>query len=479
MTVDSSNTWDLIVIGAGAVGENVADYATKGGLRTVIIEADLVGGECSYWACMPSKALLRPATVRLAAQRVAGASGSVTGDLDVAAVLERRTKVTSTWNDESQVAWLDGAGIDLVRGRGRLVGARSVDVTQPDGTVRRLTATHAVAVCTGSVPTIPPIEGLADARPWTSREATSVREVPRSVAILGGGVVAAELATIYRSLGAEVTVILRSRFLSRLEDFAADRVRASLEDSGVHFVTASPSSVTRADDGRVHITVGRDTEPVIADEIIVATGRRAANTELGLEDVGVSPTDLRVDDSMRVAGVPGDWLYAVGDVNGRALYTHQGKYQARAAGLAIAARATGTLSSARPDEWSDHAATADHAHVPSVVFTEPEVASIGLTSAAADRMGLPVRVIDYHLDLVAGATVHCDGYTGSVRAVIDPERRVIVGMTFVGQDVSEMLHAATVAIVGEVSLDRLWHAVPAYPTMNEVWLRILEAERYS
>ena len=395
MNANSSDTWDLIVLGAGAVGENVADYATKGGLRTVIVEAELVGGECSYWACMPSKALLRPATVRLAAQRVAGASAAVTGDLDVAAVLERRTGFTSAWNDESQVSWLDSAGIDFVRGHGRLVGERIVDVTQADGTVRRLTATHAVAVCTGSVPTIPPIEGLADAKPWTSREATSVTDVPGSVAILGGGVVAAELATIYRSLGADVTVILRSRFLSRLEDFASDRVRASLEESGVHFVTASPSSVTRAEDGRVHIALGPDTGPVIADEIIVATGRHSATTGLGLEDVGVSPTDLRVDDSMRVAGVHGGWLYAVGDVNGRAFYTHQGKYQARAAGLAIAARAAGTLPSdpsARPEPWSDHAATADHAHVPSVVFTEPEVATIGLTSAAAEKAGLPVRV---------------------------------------------------------------------------------------
>ena len=355
-------------------------------------------------------------------------------------------------------------------------------MTQADGTVRRLTATHAVAVCTGSAPTIPPIEGLADAKPWTSREATSVTDVPGSVAILGGGVVAAELATIYRSLGSDVTVILRSRLLSRLEDFASDRVRASLEESGVHFVTASPSSVTRAEDGRVHIALGPDTGPVIADEIIVATGRHSTTTGLGLEEVGVSPTDLLVEDSMRVAGVHGGWLYAVGDVNGRAFYTHQGKYQARAAGLAIAARAAGTLPSdlsARPEPWSDHAATADHSHVPTVVFTEPEVATIGLTSAAAEKAGLHVRVVDYDLGSVSGAAVHSDGYTGSVRAVIDPARRVIVGMTFVGQDVSELLHAATIAIVGEVPLDRLWHAVPAYPTMSEVWLRILETERYA
>ncbi|PSL38900.1 dihydrolipoamide dehydrogenase [Labedella gwakjiensis] len=483
-TTESTPTdqWDLIVIGAGAVGENVADYATKGGLRVVIVEAELVGGECSYWACMPSKALLRPATVRLAAQRVAGASAAVTGELDVAAVLERRTSFTSEWNDASQVEWLQGAGIDLVRGRARIVGDRRVDVTQPDGTVRTLTATHAVALCTGSVPTMPPIDGLAEAKPWTSREATSVTEIPSSVAIVGGGVVASELATIYRSLGAEVTVVIRGRLLGTLEDIASERVQKSLEESGVRIVVGSPSSVHRGDDGRVTIALGEDDEPIVADEIVVATGRHPATSDLGLEEVGVTPKDLHVDDSMRVSGVHGDWLYAVGDVNGRALLTHQGKYQARAAGLAIAARAAGTLPSspsARPEPWSDYAATADHEHVPSVVFTEPEVATVGLTSTAATEAGYPVRVVDYDLGSVAGAAVHSDGYSGAVRAVIDTERRVILGMTFVGQDVSEMLHAATIAVVGEVSLDRLWHAVPAYPTMNEVWLRLLETERYA
>jgi dihydrolipoamide dehydrogenase len=476
-----TDTWDLIVIGAGAVGENVADYATKGGLRTVIVESELVGGECSYWACMPSKALLRPASVRLAAQRVAGASAAVTGELDVDAVLQRRSSFTSEWNDASQVSWLDSAGIDLVRGRARIVGEREVEVTQPDGSARRLVATHAVALCTGSSPTIPPIDGLADAKPWTSREATAMTAVPDSVVIVGGGVVASEFATIYRALGADVTLVVRSRLLGTLEDVASDAVRASLEGSGVRIVSGSPSRVHRDDSGRVHVDID-GTDPVEAQEIIVATGRHPATSDVGLEAVGVSPRDLRVDDSMRVAGVHGDWLYAVGDVNGRALFTHQGKYQARAAGLAIAARAAGTLSSApsaRPEPWTDFAATADHEHVPSVVFTEPEVATVGLTSTAATEAGYPVRVIDYDLGSVAGAAVHSDGYTGSVRAVIDTERRIVLGMTFVGQDVSEMLHAATIAVVGQVTLDRLWHAVPAYPTMNEVWLRLLETERYS
>jgi dihydrolipoamide dehydrogenase len=306
-------------------------------------------------------------------------------------------------------------------------------------------------------------------------------EVPESIAIVGGGVVAAELATIFRSLGAEVTMIVRSRLLGSLEDIASDAVRSSLEESGVRIVTGSPTAVNRDDDGRVRIELGEDAPAIEAREILVATGRHPATSDLGLETVGVEPKDLRVDDSMRVAGVHDDWLYAVGDINDRALLTHQGKYQARAAGLAIAARAAGTLSaapSARPEPWSDYAATADHEHVPSVVFTDPEVATVGLTSTAAREAGYPVRVIDYELGSVAGAAVHADGYTGTVRAVIDTERRVILGMTFVGQDVSEMLHAATIAVVGEVPLDRLWHAVPAYPTMNEVWLRILETERY-
>jgi dihydrolipoamide dehydrogenase len=210
---------------------------------------------------------------------------------------------------------------------------------------------------------------------------------------------------------------------------------------------------------------------VTSDEILITTGRRPNTLDLGVEAIGQAPGEwLAVDDTMLVTGT--DWLYAVGDVNGRALLTHQGKYQARAAGEVIAARINGTPVHA--EAWGDHVATADLAAVPQVIFTDPEVARAGLTEAGARAHGLTVRAVEYELGWVAGAKLHADGYEGRAKFVIDEDRQVIVGATFVGQDVAELLHSATIAIVGQVPLQRLWHAVPSYPTISEVWLRLLE-----
>lgn len=467
-----TRTVDLIVIGAGPVGENVADYAHQGGLSVVIVESELVGGECSYWACMPSKALIRSGAALRAAKLTGGAIPEDTA-LDPLKVLARRDSFTSDWSDDGQVQWLEGAGIDLVRGHGRLTGEREVTVTSADGSTTVLLATHAVAVCTGSAALLPDVPGLAESGPWTSREATSVQELPESVAFLGGGVVAVELATAYRSLGVEVTLIARSGLLRGTEPFAGELVETSLRDLGVTIVHASPTAVSRGEDGAVTIDLdGHDA--VTAAELVVATGRTPRSDDLGLETVGLEPGSwIDVDDQLRVRG--SDWLYAVGDINHRALLTHQGKYQARAAGSVIAARATG--GDVDTSAWSDHTATADHAAVPQVVFSEPEVAAVGLTAAQAEEAGIDHRVVDYEIGSIAGASLHADGYTGRARMVVDESRGVIVGMTFVGQDVAELVHAATIAVVGEVPLDRLWHAVPSYPTMSEIWLRLLETYR--
>lgn len=463
-----TETWDVIVIGAGAVGENVADRAVQGGLTAVLIESELVGGECSYWACMPSKALIRSGHALRAAQRLGGAREAVTGDLDVAAVLARRTSFTHDWDDASQVGWADGAGIDVVRGLGRLSGEKRVTVTAPDGSVRELEARHAVVVSTGSDPLLPDIPGILDAAPWTPREATSARAIPATFGIIGGGVVAVELATAYASLGSKVTVFARSGLLRGMEDFAGELVEAGLAELGVTVMHASPDRVDRGPEG---ITVAIGDDRVVVDELLVATGRQPRSTDLGLETMGLTPGEwIDVDDTLRVHGF--DWLYAVGDVNHRALLTHQGKYQARAAGDVIAARATGGAVDDAP--WGIHVATADHASVPQVTFAEPEVASVGLTSEEARKAGYDIRVVDYEIGWVAGASLQADDYSGRARMVVDEERGVILGATFVGQDVAELVHAATIAIVGEVPLTRLWHAVPAYPTMNEIWLRLLE-----
>lgn len=466
----TAREYDLIVIGAGPVGENVADRARQGGLSAVVVESELVGGECSFWACIPSKALLRPGAALRAARAVGGAAQAVTGTVDVAATLRRRDVLVHDWDDSSQVEWLHGAGIDLVRGHGRLSGEREVTVAAADGAETVLRARHAVAVCTGSAALVPDIPGLREAQPWTSRDATGVRDVPASLAILGGGVVGSEMATLYTSLGAEVTVIARSGLLRGVEPFAGEAVAKALTDAGADVRTGVEVERAGRDADGVVLTLSDGSE-VRAAEVLVATGRRPRTEDLGLGAVGLAPGDwLDVDDTLRVRGV--DWLYGVGDVNHRALLTHQGKYQARAAGDVIAARATQGEVDDGP--WGAHVATADHSAVPHVVFTDPEVAAVGHTEESARSTGLRIRVIDYDLSWLAGASEHADDYRGRARVIVDEDRRVVVGATFVGQDVGEMLHAATIAVVGEVPIDRLWHAVPSYPTISEVWLRWLE-----
>ncbi|MEW2476495.1 NAD(P)/FAD-dependent oxidoreductase [Micromonospora gifhornensis] len=465
--------YDVVVIGAGPVGENVADRVVQGGLTAAIVERELVGGECSYWACMPTKALLRSGSALRAARQVPGAREAVTGDLDAAAVLARRDSIVANWRDDGQVSWLESAGIALHRGHGRLSAAKVVEVTDADGATTTLTARHAVVVATGSGSRMPDIPGLRAAAPWSSREAAAATSIPRRLAIIGGGVVATEMATAYAALGSSVTVLARDGVLPSVERFAAEQVTQSLREAGVSLhVDAEAVSVHRDDAGTVHVDTSQG-ERVEADEVLVAIGRTPNTQDIGLDTVGLTPGDwLTVDDTMRVVD-GGDWLYAAGDINRRALLTHQGKYQARAVGDVIVARAKG--EKVDDGRWGRHVATADERAVPQVVFTDPEIAAVGLTAAAAEAAGLRTRVVDYNLGAVAGATLHADDYQGQARMVVDEDRKVIVGVTFVGPDVAELIHAATVAIVGEVPLNRLWHAVPAYPTVSEVWLRLLEA----
>ncbi|GAA1146271.1 NAD(P)/FAD-dependent oxidoreductase [Microbacterium natoriense] len=470
MTAEKTDEYDLIVLGGGPVGENVADRAVQGGLTAIIVESELVGGECSYWACMPSKALLRSAQALRAARHVGGAAEAVTGELDVAAVFARRDSFTSNWSDDGQVRWLESAHIDLARGHGRLTGEREVTVTDADGTERVLHARHAVAISTGSDAVVPPIDGLAESAPWTSREATSAKELPESLVVIGGGVVAVEMATAYAALGSTVTLIARGGLLGGMEPFAGERVAAGLKELGVDVRLSTGTSSVRRDEEGVRVELS-DGSTVTASEVLVATGRSPRSDDIGLETVGLEPGKwIAVDDTLRVPGI--DWLYGVGDVNGRVLLTHQGKYQARAAGDVIAARALGGEVDDAP--WGRHVATADHAAAPQVTFSIPEVASVGLTEKAAQDAGLPVRVVDYDLGWVAGAGLYEDGFAGQARLVIDTERDVVVGATFVGPEVAELVQTATLAVVGEVPIARLWHAVPAYPTISEVWLRLLE-----
>ncbi|MFC3572475.1 NAD(P)/FAD-dependent oxidoreductase [Streptomyces yaanensis] len=475
MTETESIVYDVVVLGAGPVGENVADRTRAAGLSTAVVESELVGGECSYWACMPSKALLRPVIARADARRVPGLDHLVQGSLDAPAVLAHRDYEVSNWKDDGQVGWLDGIGADLYRGQGRLAGPRTVTVTGPDGEHHVLTARHAVAVCTGSRALLPDLPGLAEVNPWTSREATSAKSVPGRLIVVGGGVVATEMATAWQALGSQVTVLVRGKgLLSRMEPFAGELVAEALTEAGADVRTGtSVESVRREGDTLVVVTDAGDR--LEADEILFATGRAPRTEDIGLDTIGLEPGSwLSVDDTLRVTG--SEWLYAVGDVNHRALLTHQGKYQARIAGAAIAARAEG-LPLLETDAWGAHAATADHAAVPQVVFTDPEAAAVGLSLAEAEQAGRRVRAVDVNLSAVAGAGLYADGYRGRARMVVDLDSETLLGVTFVGPGVGELIHSASIAVAGEVPISRLWHAVPSYPTISEVWLRLLEAYR--
>jgi len=459
------DTYDVLVIGAGPAGENVAGRVVDGGLTAAIIERELVGGECSYWGCMPSKTLIRPGDVLAAARRVPGAASAITGQVDAAAALARRDWMTSGWDDAGAVPWLDSKGIALVRGTGRLAGARTVEVTVADGSVRTLSARKAVVVATGTSAAIPPIDGLAQARPWDNRAVTSAKEVPARLLVLGGGAIGAEMAQAFGRLGSrEVTVLEGAdRLLAREEPFAGDEVRAAFEAEGITVVTgAKVTGVHRqGTDGPVTAWL-EDGRCFEGDEILVSVGRRPATGDIGLGTVGLEPGKfVAVDDQLRAIGVDGAWLYAVGDCNGRALLTHVGKYQARIAGDVI-------LGKDARDEVSRDA-------VPRVTFTDPQVCAVGLTETQAIERGIDVRTVSFGTGGVAGASVLGDGIRGTSKLVVDSSRAVIVGATFTGPDVQEMLHSATIAIVGQVPLERLWHAVPSFPTLSEVWLRLLEA----
>ncbi|WAZ25735.1 NAD(P)/FAD-dependent oxidoreductase [Streptomyces cinnabarinus] len=475
MTETESIAYDVVVLGAGPVGENVADRTRAAGLSTAVVESELVGGECSYWACMPSKALLRPVIAQADARRLPGLAAAVQGPLDTAKITARRDAFTSHWKDDGQVGWLEGIGADVHRGHGRITGPREVTVAGADGTERVLTARHAVAVSTGTRAVLPELPGLAEVKPWTSREATSAKEAPGRLIVVGGGVVATEMACAWQALGSQVTLLVRGKgLLNRMEPFAGELVAEALGEAGADVRTGtSVASVTREDGTVVVVTDGG--ERIEADEILFATGRAPRTDDIGLDTIGLEPGSwLPVDDSLRVTG--SDWLYAVGDVNHRALLTHQGKYQARIAGAAIAARASG-VPLLETDPWGAHAATADHSAVPQVVFTDPEAAAVGLSLAEAEQAGHRVRAVDYDLANVSGASLYGDGYRGRARMIVDLEREILLGVTFVGPGVGELIHSATIAVSGEVPISRLWHAVPSYPTISEVWLRLLETYR--
>jgi pyruvate/2-oxoglutarate dehydrogenase complex dihydrolipoamide dehydrogenase (E3) component len=451
-------TFDVVVIGAGPAGEVAAGRLGDAGLTVAIVEDRLVGGECSFWACMPSKALLRPYEALAEARRIPGAAEAATGTFDVQAVLDRRDEIIHDLDDASQLPWLEDRSIALFRGQGRLTGERRVAVGDEE-----LEATRAVILSTGSLPSMPPIEGLdAIGDAWTNRDATTAKSIPDRLVIMGGGVVGVEMAQAFQTLGSRVTLIEgERRLMPREEEYACEQVTEALTGYGVDIRTGQKASKVEQRADTVVVTTA-DGGTAEGDKVLVALGRRPQTQGLGLGTVGIADDGpVAVDALMRADGHT--WLYAIGDINGKALFTHMGKYQGRIAADHILGKETALSHGA------------DGPLSPRVIFTDPQVAAVGHTTDTAAEAGLVVEVVETETSGNAGGSFYGRGAPGTARLLIDRERRIVVGATITGAEVADMLHAATIAIVGEVPLERLRHAVPSFPTRSEIWLQLLES----
>lgn len=452
-------TFDVVVVGGGSSGEVAAGRLGDAGLSVALVERELVGGECSYWACMPAKALLRPGQVLAEAKRVPGASQGVIGDIDIDAVLKRRDQLASYWGDDAQADWLQKHNVELIRGSAKFTGQRSLAVGD---TV--LLARRAVVVATGSSAAIPPIEGIDEIILWNNRDITSAQGVPQRMLIIGGGPVGLESAQAWHRLGTSQVVVVEqsSRLLPDEDSFAGKQIQSAFASAGIDVLTDT-QIVSFSRNGLTSARAELSDGSVIDTDVVVAATGRQPNTEyLGLAEIGLQPGEpIVVDGSLRSVAHP-DWLYAIGDVTGDNLFTHMGKYEARMAVNTILGRG-GDIGPGR-------------AAVPRVVFTDPMVAAVGHTEESARMAGHSVEVREASLSDLAEASIWGCDTTGTAKLVVHAGDETILGATFTGPSVlAEMILGVQVAVVAQIPLATLRHVVPQFPTFSEAWLNLVGA----
>jgi len=433
------------VVGMGPGGEEVANRLAEAGLQVVGIEERLLGGECPYFACVPTKMMVRGSDLLSEARRVPGMSGDTSVTSDWSPVARRvRDDATDNWDDRVAVERFEKFGGHFVRATGRFLAR---DRIAAGG--RTFVAERGVVIATGTSPAVPPIDGLSDVRYWTNRDAVKTEVVPRSLAVLGGGPVGLELAQVFTRFGARVTIIEASeRLVANDEPESSELIEAVLRREGVEVRTGSGATRVSSDDGGVHIALSNG-ETVSAEQLLVAVGRRNNLPALQVEKAGLDAKArfVEVDDNMRAA--PGIW--AIGDITGKGAFTHVAMYQAD---IAVA------------DILGQEHAPADYRALPRVTFTDPEIGSAGLTEKQARDQGLNVRTGIYDIAKTARGWIHKVGNDGFIKVVEDADRGVLVGATSVGPSGGEVLAMLTVAVHAEVPVSKLQTMITAYPTFH-------------